>query len=960
MNFITLIRILCFTIQSIFFNLIRFFLFALIFSVLFSCEKKKELENTSLINVKQVVKQNQDTFFDNEMIAQKLSQKEEIEGFINRIFNDDSVDAQYKVELATSLINSKYWSLISDQFYDDIYIYLGQNYLKLNQNRAAISSFEKALEKYLPQLQADPQTFLLCYLDLATAYSNIQKYDLVIDYTEKGIKIAQKYPQDVKITDYLIAYNNLLYYTTNENVESVFLDFKQTKENYFDVSQKLTLAEQDFKEIIFKKYEIKFLLAKMDTIEAFKKFQEFKSFQPKLKQKINQKNEYYLTTFSFLIDKYFYELKQFNKSLELAQLYYEESKYYPEFTHYEMIALSRIAVSLNALEQFEHSNHYLDILEAKVQPKPNGTSYYSLKIIRAKNLSQMQKHEEVIQILDELFPMLTKNLMDQKVAISDLKNLDYSTFNSDYVINIFSTASNLYLKAYESNSQKDFLAKGESLALAAKKMFGYFYANGSYDDNIANLAQNISESFLYLLTTNYQNNKQKQIEMIEHIEKIASQQLFNQFQQQLLLNNPTLKNSYIKKSKLLSSYEAIDEKLLFESSGILKNEKKQIEKELQLLNSQLKDELKNFVNINEDFSIENILNAIKPNETLVKFYVTKENVYRLVLDNQIIQAEKIGTNKEIEKKVKNYLKALKNPLQNCKNQAKEMFQLFCHSLTNEKISIIPQYYMNYLPFETLIDSDNAYWVSDKKIHYNFSIPLWYAGRIYNFKSSSSQTLCMAANYSDSKMGTKPLRYSLVEIEKIAAITKGKQNKDATKKVFIENAKHFNVYHLAMHANLNDTNFEQSNLLFSQDEPLYFKDFYNLSLPLDMVVLSACNTGIGSIVNGEGIMSLSRALTFSGVKSSVVSYWQVPDKETSEIMIAFYENLKEGQSKDEALANAKRDFIQNNPMKNHPFYWAGFVVNGDISPIQENTNGWLYVGIALTMGLLIFLFRKKLF
>src|SRR5690606_29407257 len=100
--------------------------------------------------------------------------------------------------------------------------------------------------------------------------------------------------------------------------------------------------------------------------------------------------------------------------------------------------------------------------------------------------------------------------------------------------------------------------------------------------------------------------------------------------------------------------------------------------------------------------------------------------------------------------------------------------------------------------------------------------------------------------------------------------------------------------------------------------------------------------------------------YSGVKSSVYSLWQVPDKETSEIMISFYENLKEGQSKDEALANAKRDFIENNPMKNHPFYWAGFVVNGDVSPIQESTNWWLYIGIGLTIGLLIFLFRKKLF
>ena len=90
-----------------------------------------------------------------------------------------------------------------------------------------------------------------------------------------------------------------------------------------------------------------------------------------------------------------------------------------------------------------------------------------------------------------------------------------------------------------------------------------------------------------------------------------------------------------------------------------------------------------------------------------------------------------------------------------------------------------------------------------------------------------------------------------------------------------------------------------------------------------------------------------------------SLWQVPDKETSEIMIAFYENLKKGQSKDEALANAKKQFLAKNPMKQHPFYWAGFVVNGDVQPIIKNTSLYIYIGIAVLVLVLLFMFRKKL-
>ena len=93
---------------------------------------------------------------------------------------------------------------------------------------------------------------------------------------------------------------------------------------------------------------------------------------------------------------------------------------------------------------------------------------------------------------------------------------------------------------------------------------------------------------------------------------------------------------------------------------------------------------------------------------------------------------------------------------------------------------------------------------------------------------------------------------------------------------------------------------------------------------------------------------------------VYSLWQVPDKETSEIMISFYENLKKGEAKDESLANAKKNFIKNNPMKNHPFYWAGFVVNGDVSPIMSSSNYLIYIGIVLGILILILVFRKKLF
>src|SRR5690606_35794612 len=114
-------------------------------------------------------------------------------------------------------------------------------------------------------------------------------------------------------------------------------------------------------------------------------------------------------------------------------------------------------------------------------------------------------------------------------------------------------------------------------------------------------------------------------------------------------------------------------------------------------------------------------------------------------------------------------------------------------------------------------------------------------------------------------------------------------------------------------------------------------------------------------NGEGLMSISRALNYAGVKSTVNSLWQVPDKETSELMSYFYGFLKEGLSKDLALVKAKREFIRKNPMKEHPYYWSGFILNGDVTPLTPQSNDWHYglaLGFILGTGGLIFYFRNR--
>jgi len=140
--------------------------------------------------------------------------------------------------------------------------------------------------------------------------------------------------------------------------------------------------------------------------------------------------------------------------------------------------------------------------------------------------------------------------------------------------------------------------------------------------------------------------------------------------------------------------------------------------------------------------------------------------------------------------------------------------------------------------------------------------------------------------------------------------------------------------------------------------LYVNELYNLELNADLVVLSACETGLGELKRGEGVISLARGFTYAGAKSTLTSLWSVNDAQTTKLMESFYTNLKDGMTKDKALRKAKLDYL-NNENLNAPYFWAGFIPAGDMSAISSNTNYWYWaLGILIALLLAWFLFKRK--
>jgi CHAT domain-containing protein len=137
--------------------------------------------------------------------------------------------------------------------------------------------------------------------------------------------------------------------------------------------------------------------------------------------------------------------------------------------------------------------------------------------------------------------------------------------------------------------------------------------------------------------------------------------------------------------------------------------------------------------------------------------------------------------------------------------------------------------------------------------------------------------------------------------------------------------------------------------------------YGLSLGAELAILSACNTGNGFEKNGN-LESFQRAFTFAGVPTTVSSLWEVPDSSTEQIMVLFYKNLKKGQTKSEALRNAKLSFRNKYAYSklSAPYFWAGFVIYGNDAPIANEPSSLPTYLIITTfiLSILILFYKGK--
>ena len=188
---------------------------------------------------------------------------------------------------------------------------------------------------------------------------------------------------------------------------------------------------------------------------------------------------------------------------------------------------------------------------------------------------------------------------------------------------------------------------------------------------------------------------------------------------------------------------------------------------------------------------------------------------------------------------------------------------------------------------------------------------------------------------------RPLPFSRAEVEQIAALYPDEKRVFLGRDASEEHAKSIGTdvryIHFAVHALVDERFALNSALVLTVPENpapggenglLQVWELYaGVRWDADLVVLSACRTGLGQEMAGEGLFGLTRAVQYAGARSVIGSLWSVDDRRTQQLMTALYRHLREGMPKDEALRSAQIELLSTRTGAS-PFYWAGFVLTGD--------------------------------
>lgn len=364
-------------------------------------------------------------------------------------------------------------------------------------------------------------------------------------------------------------------------------------------------------------------------------------------------------------------------------------------------------------------------------------------------------------------------------------------------------------------------------------------------------------------------------------------------------------------------------------------------------------------------TISQVQDAVGEDRQLIQYTSIGDTLFATVLSRDSVARISLGAVIEIELLIQDYLEALHNRDRvGSQRFAERLYRRLLEPLPlsdlASRLVVIPDGPLLDLPMESLVKVDpesgeSRYVIEDKSLNYNYSATLFlqhessgtgpephsilvaapvFRGGISVTNKTFGQTTIAFPELRGTGREAVALdhlfdRYRDRSSEP-AQVLLGKEATEARLKS--ADLTPFQYIHLATHGHTNSTEPSLSGLLFEpgdgEDGVLHVGEVLGMELNADMVVLSACRTGITSRASGAGLMGLSRAFMYAGTNTVVASLWNSDDAYTASTMAHFYENLLQGQSKAEALRQAKLTMMEDPEVAASPELWAPFILIGE--------------------------------
>ncbi len=415
------------------------------------------------------------------------------------------------------------------------------------------------------------------------------------------------------------------------------------------------------------------------------------------------------------------------------------------------------------------------------------------------------------------------------------------------------------------------------------------------------------------------------------------------------------------------------------SADSLKKVINQLELAKEALDAEMASSYEGELNIPEPYTLKEVQTMLDDQSMIIEFTLSETGLLTFMIQKGTVQVHSpleraLNIEGHLRKLVTQYREQIRSkaPKEELEISSSEILSLllpdsFFAEQTPENLIIIPDASLHYLPFGALIH-EGKYLIEDyciKMLPSVNTLPLIREpGRIFRntFFGFANSDFSFAENTQSRRSeALSPLPFARIEVEDIsdtftfAYVSDRSVYKESDLSRRLGNYK---FVHFATHGIINEASPDFSKLILNNklldnegfsDGHLTAAEISALDLNADLVVLSACDTGMGKIIRGEGVLGLQRAFLIAGASSVVVSLWEVFDQSTATFMDYYYEELLENYSiqmsfknrllayfdayeeplidyKAKSMRDAKLDMLQH-PYYSHPAYWAAFVYTG---------------------------------